>query len=377
MGQHIVPRYLLRRISPDGETVWQYDKKAAVLGPKKLPISQVSQTRKFFGEDIEKLLATIEKAANPVLGKLTHGQPIHSIEKRVMAVYLEMYKNRDRGKRKEIKKIVSGGRDKTKKFMEDIMEPMRGTSLYTKYTSRKSDHIEHLQLYQDKVLSGTWNPSNLIRLVLFRMTWRVLESSEVDFVIGEPPWTLPATVTGLGPPKEEVLFPLSSNHVLHMSWIGDPSRIERWPISQANARQINKFFISASNRFVFFNKNCSKMNQLVKNKHMHNKQIEWGWPMLESNPYQPQWARRPTAGEIDKFEEHICMHPAASEFRHAWRETESPHVVEDGDKIIQRCKHCQAMKLKYGDTRESEIRNDEVRLAIGKLKPYRNWWMGL
>lgn len=375
MGQHIVPRHLLRRISPDGINIWQYDKEAVAAAPKRLPIVQVSQTSKFFDDDIERLLSTIEGAANPILNKLVHGQTIDSIERRIIAVYMEMYKVRDRGKRKEMKKIVSGGRDATEKFMEDIMEPMRGTNLYAKYTGQKSDHIEYLQFHQDKVLSGTWAPSNLIRLMLFLMTWRVLESDGVDFVIGEPPWTLPATVTERGVPKEEVFFPLSSKHVLHLSWIGNPSKIERQRISRADARQINKFFISASDRFVFFNKNCSKMNQLVKNKHMHNKQIEWRWPILGSNPYR--LLRRFTAGEIDKSERYICMHPAASEFRHAWCEAENPLVVAGGGKVAKWCKNCGVLELEYDADMEPEIRNSEIALATGKGGTYRNWWMKL
>ena len=367
MGQHIVPRHLLRRISQDGRTIWQYDKRAATGAPKRLPITQVSQTKKFFSEDIEKLLSTIEGAASPILDKLTQGQSIDPIERRVMAVYLEMYKTRNREIRDELIERSLGDRDKIEDFMETSLKSVPATTMYTEYKKQKEEVIDFMESYSKQMFSATWAPSNLDRFLFFRMTWRVLESTKVDFVVGDPPWVLTGKKDGLGNFDAEFLFPLSSNHVLHMSWQGTPSIIDRELVSPVMARQINKKFIRASFRFVFFNRNCPKMTRAIENTNLCDGEIKLERPVLGDNPYRP--------GRLWKVtDEEICMHPAASNFRHAWREAEDHSMVADGE-VIEKCVHCLAMKLKYGDGTEPVIRDNEVRLATGQLGNHRNWWM--
>ena len=373
MGQHIVPQHLLRRISPDGRTIWQYDKKAATVVPKRLPITQVSQTPKFFDDDIEKLLSTIESVGIPILDKLAQGQRISSIEKRIMAVYLEMYHVRNREQRERWKGEFLGDRDKIERFMDDGMKHMRGTNLHAKYTNQKTDLIERYESDPDQVFRDAWVPSNLIRCLFFHMTWRVAESDAVDFVVGEPPLAY-AGAGALGHPDAEIFFPLSRRQVLHMSWLGDPAIIERVPMPRAAAHQANKIFISTSARFIFFDKNCSKMAKLVKKKKFHNNRIKLNWHISGVNPYRPEEPLRLSDGDIGKLLGQICMHPAASEFGHAWREAESLRVVDDGGKVVEKCEHCGALKLKYEASVEVEVRNSEVDLAIGRSGSQQNWW---
>ena len=374
MGQHIVPRHLLRRISPDRRTIWMYDKVSMTLGPKQLPIAQVSQTKNFFSEDIEKLLSTIEGAASPILDKLTQGQPIDPIERRVMAVYLEMYKTRSREMRDELIEKFLGDRNKIENFMETSLRSMPETTMYTAYKNQKENVINLLESSSEQAFAAVWAPSNLDRFWFFRMTWRVLESTKVDFVVGDPPWVLTGKKDGLGNFDAEFLFPLSSSHVLHMSWRGTPSTIDRELISPMVARQVNKKFIGASFRFVFFNRNCPKMARAIENKNLYHEKIKLERPVLGDNPYRPGRLWKFTHKERDKLSEYICMHPAASNFRHAWHKA-MDHSMVAGGEVIERCVHCLAMKLKYGDDTEPIIRNDEVRLATGRLGNHRNWWM--
>ena len=368
MGQHIVPQHLLRRISPDGATIWQYDKEAVTLDPKRLPITQVSQTRKFFSGDIEKLLSTIEGAANSVLEKLTQGRPIDPIERRVMAVYLEMYKTRSREIKGEMIEAFFGDREKIKNLMEKLFKSTPETSMYTAYKNQEEDVVDLLEAHSDQMFSAIWAPSNLDRLWFFRMTWRVLESDRTDFVVSEPPWVLTGKKDGLGHSEAEFLFPLSSNHVLHMSWRGAPSIIEKELISPVVARQINKKFIRASSRFIFFNRNCSKMARAIKNEVLFRDKKK----RVEDSPYRPSRSLQLASEETGNLSEDICMHPAAANFRHAWR-TAVSHTMVRGGKVIEWCAHCRAMKLKYRN--EILVRNNEVGLATGKFENHRNWWM--
>lgn len=372
VGQHIVSRHLLRRISPDGKTIWQYDKKAAMSGPRRLPISKVSQTREFFDEDIEKLLSTIEWAANPVLDKLTQGQPINVVEKRIVAIYLEMFLVRNRGRREELAGKFLGDRNKIEDFLDTLMRPMRGTESYAEYKSQKTDAIERIEARPEIVFSSAWKPSNLIRLLLYLMTWRVLKSNTVDFVISEPPMVFAGV--GIRHPDAQVFFPLSSRYVLHISWLGSPSTIQRILIPPSAARYVNKIFICKADRFVFFSQNCSKIAKLVKKKNFYDDKIKLKhWPISGVNPYRPKQPWIIADEDWDGFDMKICMHPLASNFKHVWRKVENHRKIYRGE-VVEWCKYCGLAILKYENNAEF-IRNHEVALATGKVGQHRNWWM--
>ena len=284
-----------------------------------------------------------------------------------MAVYLEMYKTRNREIRDELIEGHLGNREKIEDFMETSLKSTPENTMYTGYKNQKEDVIDFLASSSKELFAATWAPSNLDRFWFFCMTWCVLESNKVDFVVGDPPWVLTGKKDGLRSSDAEFLFPLSSSHVLHMSWQDTPSRIDRELISPEVARQINKKFIRASFRFVFFNRNCPKMARAIENTNLYHGKIKLERPILEDDPYRP--------GRLLKVtDEEICMHPAASNFRHAWREAEDHSMVAGGE-VVEKCVHCLAMKLKYGDDTEPVIRDNEVRLATGQLGNHQNWWM--
>lgn len=371
MGKHIVPRHLLRRISPDGKNIWQYDKKSTMVAPRLLPIAKVSQTKDFYDEDIEKLLSTIESSASPILDRLTQGQQLNFIERRVIAIYLEMCLGRDRGKREEVTRELKD-RDKIESFLDALMEPVRETSLYPDYESQKEDAIESIEAHPEIVLSSKWKPSNLIRLLFYQMTWRVVESDTVDFVISEPPVTI--TGVDIGHPEAQVLFPLSSRQILHISWRGSPFEIQRISVPLSVASDINKILVCKADRFVFFNKNCSKLAKLVRKRHLYDDKIVLEHlPVLGVNPHRPRQPLIVTDETQDESDVKICMHPAASDHEHVWRKAEN-HRIIDGGKVMEWCIHCGMAILNYGGTPEL-IRNNEVYLATGRFGPHRNnWW---
>lgn len=350
------------------------------MTPQLLPITKVSQTRNFFHRDIEKLFSTIEGAADPVLNKLIQGQPIDPIERRVMAVYLEMYKVRNREQRERLKGEFFGDRDKVAAFMDAGMEHMRGTRMHVAYTKHKMNLVEYFETESEQVFSDAWVPSNFIRWLFFCMTWRVVESDVVDFVVGEPPLAFAGTGTkgtgiGLEHLSAEVFFPLSSRHVLHLSWFGDPSMARKEVFPPTVARQANKIFINKSARFVFFNKDCPKMSKLIKKKRFHNNEVKLNWAESGVNPYWSKQLSQLTDEERNKFSVNICMHPEALNFSHAWREAGSLFVVDNGGKVTRWCERCGVMELKYEDNVEPEIRNSEVALATGKWGTHQNWWV--
>lgn len=365
----------MRRISPDGGNIWQYDKKSAAVIPQLLPIARVSQARQFFDDDIEKLLSTIEGATNPILDKLTYGQPINVAEKRIVAIYLEMFLVRNRGMREKLAAKFLNDPNKIEDFLDTLMEPMRGTSLYAEHENQKTDTIERIEARPEIVFSSTWKPSNLIRLLFYRMTWCVLRSDTVDFVVSEPPMALASV--GMRHPEAKIFFPLSSRHVLFISWLGAPSKIHRDTIHPNVARYINKIFVCKADRFVFFSKNCPKMAKFVKKKNFYNDQLGNKGRLISGvNPYRPKQPWDISDEDWDGFDMRICMHPLASNFRHAWRKAENHQIIYRG-KLMKWCRYCGLMILKYENNIEL-IRNSEVALATGKFGRHRkNWWMHL
>ena len=375
MGQHIVPRHLLLKISPDGKNVWQYDKRDAKARPKKLPVSRVSQTPEFFDADIEKLLSTIESVANPVLDKLAQGKTITAVERRKMAIYLEMFGVRDRESRRQHREEFFGSSEKVENYVDTVVESEFGADAHLIPESQRSDAVERLVSCSDAVFSGMWEPSNFIRFFLYVMTWRVLESNTVNFVVGEPPFAVGGNV-GLKHSNTEAFFPLSSKHVLHLSWLGNPSKIELREIPYFAVRHINKIFIATADRFVFFNENCIKIDELVKKKHLHFDAGPLNWTISGTNPFRPTPNQAFTDGEIRLLRKSICMHPNANRFRHVWIDAkESRPVIVNGGMAIALCKHCSMMQVKYDNKLEPRQINSEVALATGQMGPLKNWWM--
>ena len=375
MGQHIVPRQLLLKISPDGRNVWQYDKKDTKAGPKKLPVSKVSQTPEFFDADIEKLLSTIESAANPVLDRLAQGKTIDAWERRKMAIYLEMFGVRDRESRRQHKEEFFGSREKVEDYVDAVVESELRVDAHLISESHKLDAVERLVSCSNAVFSRIWEPSNFIRFFLYVMTWRVLESNTVNFVIGEPPFAVGGNV-GLKHPNTEAFFPLSSKHVLHLSWLGNPSEIELREIPSSAARQINKIFIAKANQLVFYSENCSKINKLVKKRHLHFDTGSLNWTVSGTNLFRPKRNQAFTDGEMRLLRESICMHPNAKRFRHLWIDVkESIPITINGGTVIAWCEHCGMMQVKYDNKPDPVQINSEVALATGQMGPLKNWWM--
>ena len=93
MAQHWVPQYVLRGVSPDGIHVCQYDK-TGKIAPKMVPVKVACGRKDAFSAPVERLLATIENAANPaidVFRSMEHPMRIDPVAKRIVAVYLNTF----------------------------------------------------------------------------------------------------------------------------------------------------------------------------------------------------------------------------------------------------------------------------------------------
>lgn len=93
MAKHWVPQHVLRGFSADGVHIWQYDKKGET-GPKKVPIKVACGRRDAFAAPVERLLSTIEIAANPAINvfrRMKHALGIDPVAKRIVAVYLTAF----------------------------------------------------------------------------------------------------------------------------------------------------------------------------------------------------------------------------------------------------------------------------------------------
>ena len=64
MAQHWVPQYVLRGFSADDKTIWQYDK-TGQMAATKVGIRGACGRNDAFSPQVERLLSTIENAANP------------------------------------------------------------------------------------------------------------------------------------------------------------------------------------------------------------------------------------------------------------------------------------------------------------------------
>ena len=93
MAQQWVPQYVLQGFSADGKTIWQYDK-TGELAATRVGIKGACGRNDALSVLVERLLATIESAANPAIEAfrcMEHAMRIDPVAKRIVAVYLNMF----------------------------------------------------------------------------------------------------------------------------------------------------------------------------------------------------------------------------------------------------------------------------------------------
>lgn len=262
MAQHWVPQHILRGFSADGKVICQYDKTGEIPA-KKVAIRGACGRNDAFSEPVERLLATIEGAANPALDvfrRMEGTTRIDAVAKRIVAVYLNtfLWKRSPATRDKQIAdthdvELLMSVRDRTERY-----GLLRDTLLVL---------AEENDTDVNSLMAQHWQANTFLRWVHYSMSWAVLQCAELIVMV---PDCGMFRSSGLFDPNVQCFFPLSSTRVLVASWSGTPTDlVQLISASPAHVRKINKLGFGKAGRFVYGQEYSAKVAETVSRRSQH------------------------------------------------------------------------------------------------------------
>jgi hypothetical protein len=266
MAHHYVPKYYLKGFSErSGKTIWVYDKQ-----DDKYP-TQVDSTAKeamFYSPKIEQYLANdVEGPANAVIKKIRIRSQVTDYDKKILAEYMAVMMKR-----------VPQGKERIRELAPSIAEKMSHeiTSQFTIIASiqpekailiqrRISEIQEILDRYSEDPPKDVWlknippDRSPQVVAAIRSMTWRFLTFEDLPvFLTCDNPFFY-FTRIGLGNPKSEITFPISSHITLWATWRTDLAEGYFNTTKQA-IREVNRRTAYNATRYVF---HCKEENWIL------------------------------------------------------------------------------------------------------------------
>jgi hypothetical protein len=106
------------------------------------------------------------------------------------------------------------------------------------------------------------------------MAWRFVATNGPSFFLTSDD---PASFFGgfgLGDPKSELIFPISSEVALHASWQDHPWREVR-PVKQVIVKEFNRRIAVSASRFVFYHERAPWLPKVLENPIEKLSLIQW------------------------------------------------------------------------------------------------------
>ena len=263
MGQHTVPQQYLRNFEDPKRAgfLWLHEKQGGT--PRHAAIKNVVQSKGFYSENTEKLLAqSVELPGNEAIRKLITGQRINLNERFDLAVYVGTMLRRVPYHRRWASGLVPDTLSLvTGNIRDQIRQLAAEGALDPALTERRFREVE---AFEEKASRETPKevterinnpiPSEAIVGALFVMTWRVVESTGPQFFItsDNPAFYFRGEGYGLGNEPSEVTMPLSTRFALHGSRRGTPRALRFVKARQLFVREFNKRLVSQSDRLTFY-----------------------------------------------------------------------------------------------------------------------------
>ena len=373
MGQHWTPRHLLRGFSSDKTNVWMYDKRDG-QAPKSVSIGRAAQSGRAYSEPVEKLMATIEHAANPGVSafrEMTQPININQTAKLLLSYYVAMFawQRNPRVRRHQIE-MWDDEQFMTEQFaqiMEDWGGPPKGRgdvidkvreAVLQKGLSR-SNHF----------LSAGWEPGAVMRWSFHMMTWAVLDARSGKFTIPDSTMVRFSENAGLLDEHAAFCLPLSSSRVLLACWKGGPPGVVQYRrIDRDLVHLINKVGFGQAERFVYAGVCDDALNRAVQKSRPHHAKVgqKFGLSGENTNRWHLNWINE----NYDWLRAELCL--TAPEHTHEWHPVAVEAPLPFSGQPTLRCSRCGCLKWRYPSGRV-EFKNQEVAFVDADY-PARNWW---
>lgn len=282
MGKHYVPQKYLKgfAVPEDENLVWMYDKQGRKWA--RPAIKHVAQQRGYFPEDVERRLTKeIETPGNAVLDRLRAGGRLDRNDRALLENYVAVMMMRVPRKRRKGLENLPSVRDST---INNVRQGIIASAHQTdpQVISDLLSELDRLaKLYATQIpesvkdqIDSPW-PSERILDAIRRMTWRFVPApNSVFFVTSDNPAYF-FDAYGVGSPKSELTFPISSTLALLGSHRGEPHATSATRVRTAIAKEVNRRIISGAERFIFTPHRADWIDVVANKTHTYLSRIEW------------------------------------------------------------------------------------------------------
>ncbi|MFH1303928.1 MAG: DUF4238 domain-containing protein [Planctomycetota bacterium] len=285
MGYHYVPQRYLKNFSTPNqpELIWLHDKKGGA--PKLVPIEVVAQAKGYYSEQTEGLLAReVEGPANIVIQKLMENKSLDRAERFRLTYYLGTMLKRVPYRRRKAMEMYPSVLDDTiarvREQIKDLAHSLSGAD--SAIVDRRLAEVDaaHRKLATKPPpeivtqVREPW-PSERMLDAIYRMTWHVLVSDGPQYFITSDNPAFFFGSYGLGTPKAELTFPLSTTHCLHGCWQGVEQTLLFMGARQAFIKEANRRLASATERLAFYHEPAPWLERILRKKDPYLSAIRW------------------------------------------------------------------------------------------------------
>jgi hypothetical protein len=281
MGHHYVPRYYLKgfTIPSNSDLIWRFER-----GTEKAirtSTRNVAQENKLYSDEVEQMLAErVENPANIVLNKIRNFQPLNFDDKLIFSRYMmTMWKRVPNHQRwveerapEVIDKVVCGIELELAELKTKTPSNSRNIeSLISKIRNKAEDNREDFirQMWLDNIDPNA-SPKSIHALSC--MTWGIMIAGhKTQFVTCDNPLFFFSWI-GIGNPKSEVSFPISSNLALWAKW-KKGQRDDYFRVRTQVVKEINRRSVSNASSYVFSSRCESWINILLEKEKIHLNRI--------------------------------------------------------------------------------------------------------
>ncbi len=276
MGDHYLPQYYLKGFSEnDGKRIWVYDKEENRNYPTQ--VKSTANETGFYRPDVEEYLAnTIENPANLVLDKIRSRGRITKEDKEILSNYMVAMLKRVPQSRELLKTRAPIVADQVFQELSEILSTAASDrKIGGEFIERRRVEVrETLDSFADNPSKEIWlgniPPETTPRVTsAFRtMTWTFLTFDEKPaFLTCDDPVFFFRGL-GIGKPEAEVVFPISSNVMLWLTWRTDLSE-DYFVTSSQIVKEMNRRIASNALRYLY-----------------HPIDEHWILPFARKNPFE-------------------------------------------------------------------------------------------
>lgn len=285
MGYHYVPRRYLMNFAPAEapEHVWLHDRQSSQ--PRLVPIAKTAQSKQYYDDETELLLAqSVETPANIVMTKLLDRSRIDPAERLQMAFYIAVMLRRVPYRRRKtmemypdlLDETVASVREEIHQYADSL--PAGDSTLVNRWLKELEDAHNKMSAHpSDGVMQAVQDPWPSKKIVdcIYRMQWRIVETSGPQYFIccDNPAFFFGAY--GLANSQSEITFPLASTRCLHGCWQTADVSLPYLTARPAFVKEMNRRLASTTERLAFHCEAAPWIHKLLQKENRHMSAIRW------------------------------------------------------------------------------------------------------